>query len=174
MLDMKRREFIALVGSGGLLAATNKCLAPSNKSRTGGKATQERERLKCSVGSNARDDRGLAVARHAVGPFPSDDHKNIFKQCHSAKGRIIVYDRSSSRFRTIQVCPKDLQAGQWQLVAGKPTALVRRPAGWSFPAGHRPIINMRQGDFIALFGGAPARPLATLVQELSTDRQEMP
>jgi len=87
MLDMKRREFIALVGSGGLLAAMNKCLAPSNKSRTGGKATQERERLKCSVGSNARDDRGLAVARHhAVGPFPSDDHKNIFKQCHSAKG----------------------------------------------------------------------------------------
>jgi hypothetical protein len=38
----------------------------------------------------------------------------------------------------------------------------------------RPIINMRQRDFIALIGGAPARPLATLVQELSTDRQEMP
>ena len=105
MLDMKRREFIALVGSGGLLAAMNKCLAPSNKSRTGGKATQERERLKCSVGSNARDDRGLAVARHhAVGPFPSDDHKNIFKQCRSAKGRIIVYDRGvrldSEQFRS--------------------------------------------------------------------------
>jgi hypothetical protein len=51
MLDMKRREFIALGGSGGLLAAMNKCLAPSNKSRTRGKATQERERLKCSVGT---------------------------------------------------------------------------------------------------------------------------
>jgi hypothetical protein len=33
---------------------------------------------------------------------------------------------------------------------------------------------MRQRAFIALIGGAPARPLATLVQELSTDRQEVP
>src|SRR6476646_1490885 len=98
MLDMKRREFIALVGSGGLLAAMNKCLAPSNKSRTRGKATQGRERLKCSVGSNAPDDRGLAVARHAVGPFPSDDHKNIFKQAHSAKGASCLRPRSSPRF----------------------------------------------------------------------------
>jgi hypothetical protein len=33
---------------------------------------------------------------------------------------------------------------------------------------------VKRRTFIALFGGAPARPLATLVQELSTDRQEMP
>jgi hypothetical protein len=33
---------------------------------------------------------------------------------------------------------------------------------------------MRQRDFIALIGGAPARPLATLAQECPTDRQEMP
>jgi hypothetical protein len=36
---------------------------------------------------------------------------------------------------------------------------------------------MRQRDFIALIGGAPARPLATLAtlaQEWPTDRQEMP
>ena len=172
MLDMKRREFIALVGSGGLLAAMNKCLAPSNKSRTGGKATQERERLKCSVGSNARDDRGLAVARHhAVGPFPSDDHKNIFKQCHSAKGRIIVYDRGVRLDQNNSGCAKD------QSVA----ACCRQPTPWSSASGvviscraTRPIINMRQRDFIALIGGALARPLATLAQEWPTDRQEMP
>jgi len=33
---------------------------------------------------------------------------------------------------------------------------------------------MMQRDFIALMGGALARPLATLAQEWPTDRQEMP
>jgi hypothetical protein len=167
MLGMKRREFIALVGSGGLLAATNKYLAPSNKSRTGGKATQERERLKCSVGSNARDDRGLAVARHAVGPFPS--------QCHSAKGRIIVCDRGvrldSEQFRS---APRTCRPVSGSLLPA--TDCLEPSAGGVVIScrAARPIINMRQRDFIALIGGAAAWPLATLVQELSTDRQEMP
>jgi hypothetical protein len=138
MLDMKRREFIALVGSGGLLAAMNKCLAPSNKSRTGGKATQERERLKCSVGSNARDDRGLLLHVITLLALSIGRPQKYLQTVPQRQGaHHCLRPGSSPRSRTIQVCAKDLQAGQWQLVAGKPTALGRRPAGWSFPAGQQ-------------------------------------
>jgi hypothetical protein len=156
MLDVKRREFIALVGSGSLLAAMNKCLAPSNKSRTRGKATQERERLKCSVGSNARDDRGLAVARHAVGPFPSDDHKTSSNRPTAPRG--------ASLFTTEEFASIQNNSGLPQGLAGRSVAACCRQTDClgSSASGvviscraARPIINMRQRDFIARISAPP-------------------
>src|SRR5215467_12138687 len=70
------------------LAATNKCLAQSNKSRTGCEATNKRE---SSVSLQAkRDDKSRASGRY---DFPSDDVGLHRRRGGLRRGRVVIYGR---------------------------------------------------------------------------------